>query len=102
MDKQIAQREETDDFFEENSEIRPFKKDILQLQRTKGYSLEDATKLYLAEHNPMLLLEETDRNKQKSKIFNAPQQVSQKTRQGEYKYTDEEFDKLAKEGKITF
>lgn len=102
VEKKLAERDEKDDFFETNPEVTEYKKEIIAFAKETWLSLDRSTKLYLAENNPNLLLEDTDISKKKSKIFKAPMQTSKKVSKWTYDYSDAEFDKMAKAWKITF
>lgn len=102
VDKRNAERDEVTDFFDDNSEIREYKKDIIAQAKELWLPIERAAKLFLAENAPNLLLEKTERNKQKSKIYNTPMQTSKKLTKGELEYSQKEFEEKARKGEITF
>lgn len=102
VEKRIAEEAEKNDFFNDFQELKEYKTDILNTKNELNISLEQATKLYLAEHNPSLLLSPQAKAKEKSKMLNNPTRTSQKLVKGEYEYSDEEFAAMAKAGKIKF
>ena len=102
IDKRLAEQSEVADFFEDNEDLKPFKKDIQWYAKEFWLPLERASKLYLAENNPDLLLEPQIRNQQKAKIYDIPGHSSKNVTSSKLKYDDAEFEKLAKEGKIKF
>lgn len=105
VQKELAKQNEVLDFFEENEDLKSYRKDILKYSKENGLNLDKATKLYLAENNPELLLSEQTRNKQKAKMYDTdtrtPKSLSS-IASNKPKYTDDEFEKLAKSGKIQF
>ena len=65
VEKKIAEREEVSDFFDEYDELKSHKKGILSYRKETGLNIEQATKLYLAETGPSLLLSPQAKAKQK-------------------------------------
>ena len=102
VEKKIAEREEISDFFEEYDELKSYKKEILSYKEANWLDIEKATKLYLADNNPSLLLSPQARAKQKAKVLETPWRTSKKIQSWELTYSDSEFEKLAAEGKIQF
>lgn len=103
VDKRIAEADEKQEFFENNEELRGFKKDILNYAKETWLPLEKASKLYLAENNPELLLDPQTRNKQKSKIYWTPAITPKSVKEWEkLTYSDAEFELMAKKGLISF
>lgn len=104
--KSLAEKEQANeqinDFFDENPWIREYKKEIMNYAKADNLSLEKATKLYLAEHNPAMLLDVAEQNKQKSKMYWTPSFTPKKLVKWEFTYTDKEFETLAKKGVLTF
>lgn len=102
VDKRMAESQEKNDFFSENEELKSYRKDILAYARENSLPLERASKLFLAENHPELLIDKETRNKQKSKMYSTPAISSKKAVKGEFEYTDAEFEALAKKGVIKF
>lgn len=102
VDKRIAETQEKNDFFDENDIYKPYKKDILWLQKQHWLWLQQASKLYLAENHPELLVEKQTINKQKAKMYQTQSLPPKKLDTGQFNFSDEEFDRLAKAGKIQF
>ena len=102
VDKRMAEAQEKTDFFTENEELKSYRKDILEYARENSLPLERASKFFLAENHPELLLDKETRNKQKSKMYWTPAISSKKRVSGQYEYTDAEFEALAKKGVIKF
>ena len=102
VDKRMAEAQEKNDFFSENEDIKAYKKDIIAYSKETGLSLDKASKLFLAENHPELLLDPQTRNKQKSKMYWTPAISSKKAVSGGYEYSDAEFEALAKKGVIKF
>jgi len=65
----MAEAQEKTDFFTENEELKSYRKDILEYARENSLPLERASKFFLAENHPELLLDKETRNKQKSKMY---------------------------------
>ena len=103
VDKRIAEADEKQEFFENNDELKSYKKDILSYAKETWLSLEKASKLYLAENNPELLLDKETRNKQKSKIYWTPAITPKSIKEWwKFTYSDTEFEEMAKKGLIKF
>lgn len=102
VDKRIAEKEEISDFFEQNEEIKEFKKDILAYAKETWLDINKASKLYLAENAPEMLLSPQSRAKQQSKALNTPNRTSKDLTQGKLTYSDEEFNTMVKKGLIKF
>jgi len=100
VEKKIAERDELTDYFDEFSELKEYKKDILKYKRETGLSLEQATKLYLAENNPSLLLSPQVKAKAKSWIFKTPWRASQKLQTWKKDYSNVEFADMISKGLI--
>lgn len=103
VDKRMAEADEKQEFFENNEELKTYKKDILNYAKETWLPLEKASKLYLAENNPELLLDPQTRNKQKSKIYWTPTITPKSVKEwGKLTYSDAEFELMAKKGLISF
>lgn len=102
VDKRLAEADEKQEFFETNEELKIYKKDILSYSRETWLPLDKASKLYLAENAPELLLDTQQRNKQKSKMYWVPAVTSKKLVSWKYNYTEAEFEEMAKKGLIQF
>lgn len=70
IDKRMAENDEKNNYFDNKQNIKPFKKEILNYQKESWLSLDKATKLYLAENRPDLLLDEQTKNKQRADTYN--------------------------------
>lgn len=102
VDKRLAESNEKTEFFDNNEELKSYKKDILSYAKETGLSLEKASKLFLAENAPELLLDKETRNKQKSKIYQTPSITSKNLKEWKFTYSDSEFEDMAKKGLIKF
>lgn len=102
VDKRMAESNEKQEFFDNNDELKSYKKDILSYAKETWLSLEKASKLFLAENAPELLLDKETRNKQKSKIYWTPNITSKNLKEWKFDYSDKEFEDMAKKGLIKF
>lgn len=101
IDKRMAENQEKNDFFEEKEDLKPYKKDILDYQKETWLSLEKASKLYLAENAPEMLLDEQSRNKQKANNYNTTWYTSASLKQNiKTEYSSNELDKMIASGKV--
>lgn len=101
VEKKIAERDEVNDFFDDFSELRHHKKDIIKSMQGNNYSLDVATKLYLAENEPALLLSPQQKAKQKAAMYKTPWRTNKKILSWEDDFSDEEFAEKVKKGEIT-
>ena len=102
VDKRIAEKEEISDFFADNTELKQYKSEIINYSKDFWLDIKKATKLFLAENAPELLLDKETRNKQQSKIYWVPAVTSKKLSKWGYSYSDNEFEEMAKKGLIKF
>ena len=103
MDKKIAERFETQDFFSRNPEAREIKEELDEFRNENpNLSYDRAYKFYLAETNPQALLDEQTKNKLNSNIYSTAGRTPPALRQSkkEFDYSDAEMDSLIKAGKI--
>ena len=102
IDKRIAEKEEISELFSENPELKQYKSEIISYSKETGLSIQKATKLYLAENAPELLLDKQVRNKQQSKMYWIPAITSKNLKEWKFDYSDREFEEMAKKGLIKF
>ena len=103
VDKKIAERLETQDFFTRNPNAREYKEELDEFRNENpNISYDRAYKLYLAETNPQALLDEQTKNKLNSNIYSTAWRTSLWLRQANSKldYSDSELDELIKAGKV--
>ena len=102
IQKTVNEREALNEYFEQNPEIKQYKNEILEYSKNTNLSIDKATKLYLAENNPTLLLDEQTRNKNKSKMYQTKSIVSKDLGVKKYTFDDAEFETMAKKWLIKF
>ena len=102
VEKKMAERDEISDFFDDYDELRSHKKGIIQYKKETWLNLEKATKLYLAETDPSLLLSPQAKAKQKAAMYNTPWRTTKDLTSGKLDYSDKEFEEKVKKGEITF
>lgn len=104
MEKKMAEKFEEIDFFNDNPEAKEIREELNEFRNENpNLSLDRAYKLYLAETNPSALLDKQTRNKLDANKYNASWHSPTSLRQPkELDYSDAEFERLAKEGKIKF
>ena len=102
VDKRMAEKEEVSEHFSDNPELKQYKSEIINYSKEFWLDIQKATKLYLAENAPELLLDKETRNKQQSKIYWVPAVTSKKLSKWWFLYTDSEFEERAKKGLIKF
>lgn len=102
VDKRLAEDTERQDFFSTNENYKQYKKEIISFAKETWLSLDRASKLFLAENNPELLLDETSINKKQSKFYQTPIQTPTKVSKGWFSYSNTEFEELAKKWAIKF
>lgn len=99
--KQLAEARENEKLFND-ADIKPFKEEILEYAKENNINVSMATKLYLADNAPELLLPEQDRNKKTADMYKVSWITPKKVTNPTFNYSDEEFEKLAKKGVIKF
>lgn len=102
VDKRLAEGKEKQDFFDNKDHLKEYRKEILDYSKETWLSLEKATKLYLAENNPELLLDNETLNKKQSKFYQTPSVTPRNLWVKEVKYSLSEFEEMAKKGMVKF
>lgn len=102
VDKRLAEGREKQDFFDNKDHLKEYRKEILDYSKETWLSLEKATKLYLAENNPELLLDNETLNKKQSKFYQTPSVTPRNLWVKEVKYSLSEFEEMAKKGMVKF
>lgn len=102
VDKRLAEGREKQDFFDNKYYLKEYKKEILDYSKETWLSLEKATKLYLAENNPELLLDNETLNKKQSKFYQTPSVTPRNLWVKEVKYSLNEFEEMVKKGMVKF
>jgi len=102
VEKKIAERDEVDDFFDDFDDLRKHKKWIIQTSKVEWLSLEKASKLYLAEIDPSLLLSNQAKAKSKSDMYKVSWRTNTKLKTWKLSYSDDEFEKMVSKGLIKF
>jgi hypothetical protein len=95
VDKKIAERLETQDFFSRNPDAREIKAELDEFRaENPNLSYDRAYKFYLAETNPQALLDEQTKNKTNAKMYSTAGRASPSLRQekAELTYSDDELD----------
>lgn len=101
---QISKEMETLTFFTANPQAYDMKGDLdLLIEENPKLSYERAYRFYLAETNPQALLDEQTRNKlNSSKTYSSAWRAPSNARatKTDFDYSDAEFEKLVKDGKV--
>lgn len=99
--QEMAKQKQTESIFADE-EVREFKNEILTYAKENNLSVDIATKVYLADNRPDLLLNEADRNKKQSAMYKVWWVTPKKVTNPKFDYSDAEFDSLVKKGVIKF
>jgi hypothetical protein len=95
VDRKIAERMETQDFFSRNPDAREIREELDEFRaENPNLSYDRAYKFYLAETNPQALLDEQTKNKTNAKMYSTAGRASPSLRQekAELTYSDDELD----------
>lgn len=102
VDKRYAEKEALAEHFASNPDIRAYKNEIISYSKEFWLDIWKATKLFLAENAPELLIDTQTKNKQQSKIYWVPAITSKNLKEWKFDYSDREFEEMAKKGLIKF